>query len=76
MLSSIHGEETTTAITTNASVSLKQLLSWIVDRYPTMKACLQTAVIAINMEYADSNDNSIVISTGDEIAIIPPVSGG
>lgn len=41
-------------------------------RYPALKE-LASYMIAVNDEYADSNT---VIRSTDEIAIIPPVSGG
>ncbi|KAI8053097.1 molybdopterin synthase, small subunit CNX7 [Syncephalis plumigaleata] len=73
-LSSIHKEEE--AIAANAPISIEQLRAWMIKRYPAIEPCLQTAVIAINMEYVDNNDRNITISDGDEVAVIPPVSGG
>lgn len=49
--------------------ALKQL---VVDRYPQFEA-LKYLGIAVNNEYAD---NALTIQQGDEIALIPPVSGG
>lgn len=40
--------------------------------FPDIKS-LATYMIAINNNYAD---NRVVIHAGDEVAIIPPVSGG
>jgi len=40
--------------------------------YPRLKA-LASYMIAVNNEYAG---NDVVLKQGDEIAIIPPVSGG
>ena len=40
--------------------------------YPEMKA-LKSLSIAINEEYAEDNDS---INEGDDIVLIPPVSGG
>lgn len=40
--------------------------------YPNFSK-LTTFMIAINMEYADKNTR---LNDGDELAIIPPVSGG
>ena len=55
----------------NASTvgGLKILLE---DRYPRLKQ-LSSYMIAVNDEYADAKQ---VIEARDEIAIIPPVSGG
>ncbi|MBW7913086.1 MAG: molybdopterin converting factor subunit 1 [Taibaiella sp.] len=49
--------------------SLKEILE---EQYPKLKE-LASYMIAVNDEYAHAD---IVINTGDEIAIIPPVSGG
>jgi molybdopterin converting factor subunit 1 len=49
--------------------SLKLLLE---NRYPRLKQ-LSSFMIAVNNEYASMGD---VIKDSDEIAIIPPVSGG
>ena len=48
---------------------LKQLLE---ERYPRLKH-LASYMVAVNNEYSDNED---VLSERDEIAIIPPVSGG
>lgn len=53
-----------------SSVSeLKQLLS---ETYPEFGR-LSSLAVAVNSEYAD---DAVVLHSTDEIAIIPPVSGG
>ncbi|MBA2226331.1 MAG: MoaD/ThiS family protein [Thermogemmata sp.] len=42
-------------------------------RWPTLRNLLERSAIAINQEYASDNH---VLSSGDEAALIPPVSGG
>jgi len=49
--------------------SLRKLLE---DEYPRLKQ-LSSFMIAVNNEYASPNE---VLDQRDEIAIIPPVSGG
>lgn len=49
--------------------ALKELLE---ERFPELKK-LTSFRIAVNKEYAD---DAIILKPGDEIAIIPPVSGG
>lgn len=49
--------------------ALKQVLE---EQYPELKA-LASYMVAVNDAYADDDT---VISEQDEIAIIPPVSGG
>ena len=50
------------------SVKLK-----IISIYPKMEPLLNYVRIAINQEFADAET---VINDGDELAILPPVSGG
>lgn len=49
--------------------SLKALLA---ERYPAFKA-IRSLAIAVNGEYGD---NTRVVNATDEVALIPPVSGG
>lgn len=42
-------------------------------RFPTIQAHLETAIIAVNREFAFPED---VLHDGDELALFPPVSGG
>lgn len=45
----------------------------IVELYPGLAQSIETALIAINREYADE---SAVVPEGAEVALFPPVSGG
>lgn len=49
---------------------LKSLLS---EAYPDAKSQISTAFVAVNQEYALADQ---LIQAGDEVALIPPVSGG
>lgn len=51
---------------------VEQLRSNLIKRYPQMSQ-LPSLLIAVNREYAD--DQTILKAT-DEVALIPPVSGG
>lgn len=52
-----------------------ELLKLLVERYPGMESVLQSCVLAVNQEYV-SKDEATALQGGDEIAIIPPLSGG
>jgi molybdopterin synthase sulfur carrier subunit len=62
----------------SAEVDLKDvattddLKSELEERFPKLKA-LSSYMVAVNNEYANGNE---AIKVTDEIAIIPPVSGG
>lgn len=52
--------------------TVTELKNNLFERYPAL-AALQSVYIAVNNEYADEN---APLKEGDEIALIPPVSGG
>ncbi len=52
--------------------NVEDLKHWIIQQYPEL-GTLSSLVFAVNNEYAQANQ---IISEEDEVAIIPPVSGG
>ena len=55
------------------SPRVQSVLDVLEDQYPAMSDFLGLCVVAINHQYAPSRRR---IEEGDEVAIIPPVSGG
>ncbi len=53
--------------------SVGALKALIVELYPGLAQAVETALIAINREYADDD---AVVPDGAEVALFPPVSGG
>jgi len=53
-------------------ITIGELKNKLESAYPELKK-IHTYLIAVNDEYAEDN---LIIRAGDEIAIIPPVSGG
>mmetsp|Transcript_22670 Transcript_22670/g.62588 ORF Transcript_22670/g.62588 Transcript_22670/m.62588 type:complete len:86 (-) Transcript_22670:346-603(-) len=51
------------------------LVTQLVQRYPGLSSVLQTCVLAVNQEYVQLKDK-VPLKRGDEVAIIPPLSGG
>ena len=49
------------------------LMGDLQDQYPDLAGLRRALSIAVNTEYAD---DSTVLQAGDEVALIPPVSGG
>ena len=45
----------------------------VLRRYPAITSNVRSLVVAVNQEY---RDHDYVLSSGDEVALIPPVSGG
>ncbi len=53
-------------------LSVAQLKEWLGTKYPAMQE-LKSLLIAVNEEYGD---DTYILTEKDEIALIPPVSGG
>ena len=58
----------------STNTSIKELLSIILTRYPNIKN-IKNIKISINYRIVDSNSNS-VLKNDDEVALLPPISGG
>jgi molybdopterin converting factor subunit 1 len=55
------------------SATLAEVWPLIVERHPDLGPMGDTLAFAVNGEYARGQDP---VSTGDEVAVLPPVSGG
>jgi molybdopterin converting factor small subunit len=49
------------------------MLSAVTEQFPQLAAMLDKIVIAVNQEYLQG---TMALRDGDEIAFIPPISGG
>ncbi len=54
-------------------MTLGELWPVLTERHPGLTDMRDTLAFAINGEYARMND---MVSPGDEVAVLPPVSGG
>jgi molybdopterin synthase sulfur carrier subunit len=60
-----------------APLNVNELFQALENRYPGIKAkILVSCAVTVNLEYVDADEDGVVIQEGDEVAIIPPVSGG
>ncbi len=57
----------------DGETTLEELWSILMDQYPGLAPMRDTLAFAINGEYARIED---AVSAGDEVAVLPPVSGG
>ena len=56
-----------------AGLPVSALLSLLASEYPVLRAQISFLKVAVNQEYADGG---CLLADGDEVALIPPVSGG
>jgi molybdopterin converting factor subunit 1 len=61
--------------TDETSVSGQNLLDSILSSYPSLKPLKDCLVLAVNQEYVESH-SQLHLKAGDEIAVVPPISGG
>ena len=59
----------------DAEATSKSLTAALVSAYPALSDVMKTAMLAVNRKYVDKEEG-IAVSATDEIAVIPPVSGG
>ena len=53
------------------------LFSLLIEKYPKLVALRDDLSLAVNQTYIDmTNENGVKLSNNDEVAVIPPVSGG
>ncbi|RIA92934.1 molybdopterin synthase sulfur carrier subunit-like protein [Glomus cerebriforme] len=60
----------------STSISLENLTILLKRRHEKLAPILENSLYAINMEYVENDDQTILVKEGDEVAVIPPVSGG
>lgn len=53
-----------------------ELYKVIVDKFPCLEPIREHFALALNEEYIDKSDQVITLSNGDQLAVIPPISGG
>ncbi len=53
--------------------TLAEVWSLLADRHPDLSSMRDTLAFAVNGEYAKMDEP---VSPGDEVAVLPPVSGG
>lgn len=63
------------ALFPSGSYDFQKLLLEILNICKNLQPIAESVILAINEEYVDKSGN-ISLKTGDEIAVIPPLSGG
>lgn len=53
--------------------TVQELREWLINEYPAIETDIDRALMAVNEEFIDEN---YAFKDQDEVAFIPPVSGG
>ena len=56
--------------------TLDELIVSLVSHYPQLDCLCKNFIIAQNQTYISNGRDTITLNANDEIAIIPPISGG
>lgn len=59
----------------SSTSTYSDLVSSVLESFPVLKRLGGTFVLSLNENYIDQ-DSEISLRTGDELAVIPPISGG
>lgn len=68
-------EQRSAQIFLHKQVTGKDLVSSIVKKFPSLSVIQDSLVIAVNQNYVE-RDLLIDFKGGEEVAVIPPISGG
>ena len=52
-----------------------ELLKYLLAKFPNLCEIIASTVLSLNQEYLQPNE-TLPLKNGDEVAVIPPVSGG
>jgi molybdopterin converting factor subunit 1 len=69
------GTSQSTLSLTSTTLTSSHLLDIIIQHYPKLVVIRHNVVLAVNQSYVGPNDH-LELSFGDEVAVIPPISGG
>ncbi|KAM4709395.1 molybdopterin synthase sulfur carrier subunit isoform 2-T2 [Discoglossus pictus] len=63
-------------IRVSQEITSQQLWEEIVSAHPRLSAIRDQVVLAVRQEYVVIGNELITLHSGDEIAVVPPISGG
>ncbi|KAK7116607.1 uncharacterized protein [Littorina saxatilis] len=52
------------------------ILEKLIEEYPELSVIAENVVLSLNEEYLELDNQELTLQAGDELAIIPPISGG
>ena len=69
-------------VTLAEGATTETLIAALLELCPALTAVMRTAVLALNEQYLESSSDgdgglaAAALKSGDEVAVIPPISGG
>lgn len=66
---------TETTIEIKRIISYRDLFNFLCDHYQ-LNTIKDNLILALNSDYCDDSESRLTLNNNDEIAIIPPISGG
>ncbi|TPX60146.1 hypothetical protein PhCBS80983_g02022 [Powellomyces hirtus] len=66
----------------SSEIAVPAFIQTLITQHPKLSKVFSTAILAINNQYVDhegrllEGGESVTVKVGDEVAVIPPVSGG
>ncbi|KAG9488254.1 molybdopterin synthase sulfur carrier subunit-like [Eleutherodactylus coqui] len=63
-------------VTLPQEITSRDVWDKIVALHPRLSAIKNSVLLAVRQEYVSIGDDIITLRTGDEVAVIPPISGG
>lgn len=53
----------------------RDLIAGVLNNFPSLSVIQENLVIAVNQNYIEK-ESEIILNGGEEVAVIPPISGG
>ncbi|KAA0703760.1 Molybdopterin synthase sulfur carrier subunit [Triplophysa tibetana] len=63
-------------ITVSSNVTSEQLWQHLEEKHPRLTVIRDQVVLAVRQEYVPLSGQPLTLREGDEVAVIPPLSGG
>lgn len=68
---------TTLTLPDDPSATVADARAELLTRFPQLSGVLQTSIFALNKTYVKRDDERVaIVRAGDELAVVPPISGG
>ena len=70
------GKQEDTLIVPHRTTTVSKLRELLAEKYPQLECLQNRFILSHNQTYLSDHEDVVVLSAGDEIAVIPPISGG